>query len=51
MLAVLDQNQIEHVLRTERIGRIASHADGRSYVVRSATRTTGAAFTPTRPKG
>jgi uncharacterized protein len=33
MLGVLDHDEIERVLRTERIGRIASHADGRSYVV------------------
>jgi nitroimidazol reductase NimA-like FMN-containing flavoprotein (pyridoxamine 5'-phosphate oxidase superfamily) len=33
MLGTLDQDQIERVLRTERIGRIAVHADERTYIV------------------
>lgn len=33
MLGVLDKDQIERVLRTERMGRIAAHADDRTYIV------------------
>ncbi|HKY51022.1 MAG TPA: pyridoxamine 5'-phosphate oxidase family protein [Candidatus Limnocylindria bacterium] len=33
MLGTLDEKQIDHLLRTETVGRIGVHADGRTYVV------------------
>lgn len=33
MLGTLDEKQIEHLLRSETVGRIGVHADGRTYVV------------------
>lgn len=33
MLGRLDDDQIEHLLRSETVGRIGVHADGRTYVV------------------
>jgi len=33
MLGELDQDQIDHLLRSEVIGRLGCHSDGRTYVV------------------
>ena len=33
MLGTLDEEQIDHLLRSETVGRIGAHADGRTYVV------------------
>lgn len=33
MLGTLDEKQIEHLLRSETVGRIGIHAGGRTYVV------------------
>ncbi|MEX2047622.1 MAG: pyridoxamine 5'-phosphate oxidase family protein [Chloroflexota bacterium] len=33
MLGTLDEKQIDHLLRSETVGRIGVHADGRTYVV------------------
>lgn len=33
MLGKLDEKQIDHLLRSETVGRIGVHADGRTYVV------------------
>lgn len=33
MLGTLDEEQIDHLLRSETVGRIGVHADGRTYVV------------------
>jgi nitroimidazol reductase NimA-like FMN-containing flavoprotein (pyridoxamine 5'-phosphate oxidase superfamily) len=33
VLGTLDVKQIEHLLRSETVGRIGVHADGRTYLV------------------